>query len=102
MPVILDIEYADGEKEALTLPAEIWAKNTSKVSSRIIRDKEILSVQVDPHWETGDVERHDNHYPRIIETVTLELTIPEEQPNLMEDVKVELEGNGKLPIQKKQ
>ncbi|MGE4657841.1 MAG: M1 family aminopeptidase [Gammaproteobacteria bacterium] len=102
MPIILDIEYADGEKEALTLPAEIWAKNTSKVSSRIIRDKEILSVQVDPHWETGDVERHDNHYPRIIETVTLELTIPEEQPNLMEDVKVELEGNGKLPIQKKQ
>ena len=44
----------------------------------------------DPFWETGDVERHDNHYPRLIETSTLELKLPEERPNLMEDIKVEL------------
>ena len=92
MPIILSIEYLDGQKEPLTLPAEIWARNTSKVSSRIIRDREIVSVEIDPFWETGDVERHDNHYPRVIETSTLELTIPGERSNLMEDIKVELKG----------
>ena len=92
MPIILSIEYLDGQKETLTLPAEIWARNTNKVSSRVIRDREIVSVEIDPFWETGDVERHDNHYPRIIETSTLELTTPEERSNLMEDIKVELGG----------
>ena len=93
MPIILSIEYLDGQKEALTLPAEIWARNTNKISSRIIRDKEIASVEIDPFWETGDVERHDNHYPRVIETSTLELTIPTERPSLMEDIKVELKDS---------
>ena len=92
MPIILSIEYLDGQQETLTLPAEIWARSTNKVSSRIIRDREIVSVEIDPFWETGDVERHDNHYPRIIETSTLELTTPEERSNLMEDIKVELGG----------
>lgn len=73
MPIILGIDYADGSHEALYLPAEIWRYDPSSVRKLLIRDKVITQVVVDPHWETADVDVHNNHYPRRVIPSRLEL-----------------------------
>ena len=44
MPIILEFEYISGEKEEIRIPAEIWKKNTEKISKVFILDKELSSV----------------------------------------------------------
>lgn len=64
MPIILDIEYVDGEREAMHIPAEIWRYNHAEVSKLIARKKEIKAITVDPHLETADADTSNNHWPR--------------------------------------
>jgi hypothetical protein len=64
MPVILAIEYADGTKEELRIPAEIWRYNNTEVSKLIMSQKEIRSIALDPHLETADVDISNNYFPR--------------------------------------
>jgi len=64
MPVILAIEYEDGEIENLRIPAEIWRKFPKTVSKLFVTQREIRSIELDPHLETADVDRSNNHYPR--------------------------------------
>ena len=64
MPVILAIEYADGSKEELRIPAEIWRYNHTEVSKLIMSHKEIRSIALDPHLETADVDASNNYFPR--------------------------------------
>lgn len=63
MPILLEVTYADNTKENIRIPAEIWRKNTSKVSKLLVRDKEITAIAVDPHWETADVNVNNNYWP---------------------------------------
>ena len=64
MPVILEIEYTDGTKEELRLPAEIWRLNNTAVSKLIMTQKEIRSIVLDPHLETADIDLSNNSFPR--------------------------------------
>ena len=64
MPVILGIDYADGTKEELRIPAEIWRYNNFDVSKLIMTTKEIRSITLDPHLETADVDLSNNSFPR--------------------------------------
>jgi hypothetical protein len=64
MPVILQIEYADGTKEELRIPAEIWRYNNEQVSKLIMTKREISSIVLDPHLETADVNLENNSFPR--------------------------------------
>lgn len=64
MPIILQVDYADGSTEELRLPAEIWRFNNSEVSKLIVTNKEIKSITIDPHLETADVEMANNYFPR--------------------------------------
>src|SRR5215213_5830488 len=64
MPVILQIEYADGTKEELRLRAEIWRYNNAAVPKLIMTQKEIRSIVLDPHVETADVDLSNNSFPR--------------------------------------
>ncbi len=64
MPVILDIEYADGTRETLNIPAEIWRYNNSEVSKLIMTPKEIRSVALDPRQQTADADLANNSFPR--------------------------------------
>ncbi|WP_460312704.1 M1 family aminopeptidase [Aliiglaciecola aliphaticivorans] len=68
MPIILELTFADGSVENQYIPAEIWRRTPKAVSKLIITDKnkELVSVTVDPHWETADVDVSNNHYPRKI------------------------------------
>jgi hypothetical protein len=104
MPILLRIEYADGSKEDQYIPAEIWRRSPKKVSKLIVTDKkkEIISVVVDPHWETADVDVDNNHYPRRIipsriETFKKEKSKDKSRRDIMQDIKTEK----KKPKQKK-
>ena len=68
MPIILELEYTDGTKEMMRIPAEIWRRTPKAVSKLVVteKDKELVSVTVDPRWETADVDVENNHYPRRI------------------------------------
>ena len=64
MPVIFEIEYVDGSKEELRIPADIWRYNNSAVSKLIMTPKEIRYLTLDPHLETSDVDLANNYFPR--------------------------------------
>ena len=34
------------------------------MSKMIVSEERILSAQVDPYWETADVDTYNNHFPR--------------------------------------
>jgi len=63
MPVIVDLTYADGTVEHVRIPAEIWRKNSSKVSKLFMTEKEITAITLDPNWETADVDVNNNYWP---------------------------------------
>ena len=63
MPIILDLTYADKSVERVTIPAEIWRRDSKKVSKLFIRDQEIIGIAIDPNWETADVDVSNNYWP---------------------------------------
>ncbi|TVZ53176.1 M1 family metallopeptidase [Dokdonia sp. Hel_I_53] len=64
MPIIVEYEYADGTKEKITYPAQVWRKNDTEVSKAIATDKEIVKVTVDPDLETADIDTDNNSWPK--------------------------------------
>lgn len=92
MPIIFEVTYTSGQKEMVRLPAEIWRRNPKTVTKMFITPREIASVELDPRWETADVDRSDNLFPSRIEPKRLELFAQSAaKPSLMErlDFKVE-------------
>ncbi|SMO65784.1 M1 family metallopeptidase [Solitalea koreensis] len=63
MPVILQMEYADGTKEIVRIPAEIWRKNNQKVAKLFITEKPVKQFELDPLQETADIDRSNNFFP---------------------------------------
>ena len=64
MPLIVEYTYADGTKERITYPAQVWRLNDNQVSKAIATDKELVSIIVDPDLETADVDTSNNSWPR--------------------------------------
>ncbi|MEW6989101.1 M1 family metallopeptidase [Colwelliaceae bacterium 6441] len=89
MPIILDITYADGEVEHVRIPAEIWRKNTNKVSKLFISEKEITEIALDPNWETADVNVNNNYWPARPIKSRFEL-YKRKKKDMMRDYNVEL------------
>jgi hypothetical protein len=97
MPIILELTFADGSKENEYIPAEIWRRSAKSVSKLIITDKEkeLVSVSVDPRWETADVDMNNNHYPRQIipsriEAYKSKKSTSKVARDIMQDIKTEL------------
>ncbi|MSQ46610.1 MAG: M1 family peptidase [Ignavibacteria bacterium] len=63
MPVILEWKYADGTKEIERIPVIIWRLNEYQVSKVFIKDKEVVSVELDPLKETADINEENNLWP---------------------------------------
>ena len=63
MPILLDLHFADGTKEHVRIPAEIWRRSPEHVSKLLIRDKKIDQIVVDPYWETADTDTSNNYWP---------------------------------------
>jgi len=66
MPIILGLSFTDGSSEKMYIPAEIWRRSPDAVKKLLALDKELVSVIVDPDWETADVDVDNNSYPRQI------------------------------------
>ncbi len=64
MPLIVEYTYADGTKEEVRYPAQIWAKSNSEVTKVLVTDKEITNVQIDPKLETADIDVTNNSWPK--------------------------------------
>jgi aminopeptidase N len=95
MPVLLEITYVDGTKEQLRIPAEIWRRNHLQVQKLIVTDKAIAQIEVDPRWETADVDIENNYFPRKIIPSRLEIYKSKkregrEYRDLMQDAKAKL------------
>ena len=73
MPVILEFTFANGETELVRIPAEVWRYNPANITWSYITDRQVVSVELDPLYETADADRTDNHYPPRIEPTRLEL-----------------------------
>ncbi|MFN8690301.1 MAG: M1 family peptidase, partial [Cyclobacteriaceae bacterium] len=65
MPVVIEWTYKDGSKEIERIPAEIWRTNETKVTKVFVKDKEVVSVVLDPKKETADISEEDNVFPRV-------------------------------------
>ncbi len=99
MPIILELTFADGSKENRYIPAEIWRRSPDRVQKLVItdKDKQLVSVEVDPRWETADVNVHNNHYPRKIIPSRIEAYKRKKSTSfkgrdLMQDMKTELKN----------
>jgi hypothetical protein len=94
MPIILELTYDNGQTERMYIPAEIWRRSPKAVSKLIVTDKEkkLVSVEVDPDWETADVDIENNYYPRRIIPSRIEMYKDKkrkdgEYKDLMHDIK---------------
>ena len=59
------------------------------------KDQELVSVTIDPRWETADVDIHNNHYPRQIipsriEAYKKKKSTKKVSRDIMQDIKTEL------------
>lgn len=73
MPIILEMQYADGSKEIVRIPAEIWKSRAKQVTKIFPRKKELIGVVLDPYSETADTDRSNNYYPPQTEPTRFEL-----------------------------
>jgi hypothetical protein len=64
MPIIVEYEYADGTKEQVTYPVQVWRKNPDSVKKAVTSDKEIIGITIDPNAETADVDLSNNAWPK--------------------------------------
>ncbi|MDQ3754839.1 MAG: M1 family metallopeptidase [Acidobacteriota bacterium] len=86
MPVIFEIEYMDGTKEEMRIPAEIWRYDHSDASKMIMTKKEIRSIMLDPHLETADTDLANNSFPRRPTKSRFQLFKEQRQPNPMQQL----------------
>lgn len=74
MPIILKINYQDGDSEVRYLPAEIWKLHDDEVTKVFITTKKVSSFALDPYLETADADLDNNVYPRVIGEVKMKLS----------------------------
>jgi aminopeptidase N len=93
MPVIVEMEYQDGTKEILRIPAEIWRRNNKNISKLVITEKPVKQFTLDPFQETADIDLNNNYFPGKAVASKFQIFKQEQQkqPNLMQ-----LQKSGKL------
>ena len=51
MPLILEFEYEDGEREVRRIPAEIWKMSEPTVTKVFVTDRPATRITLDPYLE---------------------------------------------------
>ncbi|MFQ3340442.1 MAG: hypothetical protein ACI9TK_000093 [Flavobacteriaceae bacterium] len=64
MPLIVEYRFADGSKERISYPVQLWRKNEASVRKVIASNIELVGVTVDPDKETADVNDDNNSWPK--------------------------------------
>ena len=73
MPIILELEYEDGEKEVIRIPVEIWRFNRGTVTKIFKTEKPVKNMTLDPFLETADTDRGNNYWPEKVEPTRFEI-----------------------------
>jgi len=60
MPLVIEFEFDNGEKEIVRIPAEIWRYNDKKISKVFVFDKILKNVVLDPYHELADANYSNN------------------------------------------
>jgi aminopeptidase N len=69
MPLIFELEFKDGNKRRIHIPAEIWKRSEQEVTKVFACEKEVVSILLDPQLETADVDLSNNAWPpRVVPT----------------------------------
>lgn len=84
MPVILEIEYSDGQKQEMRIPSEIWRRNNNAVTKMLVTPKEVKSITLDPHLETADTDLSNNSWPAKPVKTQFQLFKERDEPNPMQ------------------
>ncbi|MGJ8732749.1 MAG: M1 family metallopeptidase [Cellulophaga sp.] len=63
MPLIVEYTYADGSKENITYPAEVWRMSDKEIKKVVSSQKELVGIVVDPKAETADIDTTNNSWP---------------------------------------
>jgi len=89
IPLIIEWTFKDGSKQTDRIPAYVWRKNENKVTKVFAKDKEVISVQLDPNRETADIDESNNSWPRKSQPTRFELFKEQQMPatNLMQQSK---------------
>ena len=62
MPIIIQWTYKDGTMEINRIDVQVWRKNENKVTKTFIKDKEVVSIKIDPMKETADINEKNNSW----------------------------------------
>jgi len=92
-PLIIELQYTNGEKEVKRIPAEIWRKNNKTVSKLLITEKPVIQFSLDPYQETADINRNNNFYPA--KTVETQFQLFKEKERKRSNL-MQLQRDGKL------
>jgi hypothetical protein len=84
MPILLQLEYADGSTEMRRLPVEIWALNNETASHLVMTEKELSRVTLDPRMQTADVDLSNNRFPPEVPKSRFQLFKDQQPPNAMQ------------------
>ena len=60
MPVILQFNFTDGTNEIENIPAQVWRYNESRLTKSYLKNKKVVSIKLDPHQETSDIDETNN------------------------------------------
>ena len=63
MPIIIEWTFKDGSKEVDRVGVNIWRKNEQKVVKTYLKEKEVVSIKLDPYRETADIDEKNNNWP---------------------------------------
>jgi hypothetical protein len=63
MPIIIEWTFKDGSKEVDRIPVQVWRKNENKVVKTFLKNKEVVSIKLDPMRETADINTDNNNWP---------------------------------------
>ena len=73
MPIIIEWTFKDGTKQVDRIPVYVWRKNENKVTKTFLKDKEVVSIKLDPMRETADINEKNNSWPAFTEPSKFQL-----------------------------
>lgn len=73
MPVIVGWDYADGTTETEYISAYIWRKDENKVTKTFAKEKQVVSIRIDPYRETADIDESNNTWPKSLQPSRFDL-----------------------------
>lgn len=95
-PLPLTLTFADVETEEVMVPAEIWRRDSQRVTKLIIRDKRIEKILLDAAHQTADANYRDNGFPQSVTSDRLSLYKSDaKRTSMMADMLRELKSDDK-------